>query len=261
MASQNNKSEVNQLVDNLFRDQSGKMVSRFARFFSQKHLQIAEDIVQDAFIKAQELWLDKGIPENPPGWLWQVAKNKAIDLLRREKTLRQKGLMLVQDSNGEFNISNFHIGDEVKDDQLRMIFTCCHPLISRESQVALTLKILCGFSVTEIAKAFLKNEPTIAKRLVRARQKIRELKIPYEVPMGGELLKRFESVLQVLYLLFNEGYNASTGDNLVRPDLCNEAIRLTTLLVEHPLTDKPQAHALLALMLLNASRLPARLDK
>jgi RNA polymerase sigma-70 factor (ECF subfamily) len=156
---------------------------------------------------------------------------------------------------------NFISDEELKDDQLRMIFTCCHPGIPEESQIALTLKILCGFGIGEIARAFLSKEPTIAKRLTRARKKISELKIPYEVPAGKELTNRLESVLKVLYLLFNEGYSPSSGDKPIRPDLCSEAIRLAKLLSDNPAIKSPQCHALLALMLLNASRFPARVDR
>src|SRR5947199_5182776 len=141
-----------------------------------------------------------------------------------------------------------------------MMFVCCHPVIPSEAQVALALKTLCGFSVTEISRAFLTTEAAIAKRLTRAKQKIQEARVPYEIPAGEELARRLDSVLQSLYLLFNEGYKASSGDNLIREELCQEAIRLLALLAEHPVSDQPRTHALLALMLLNAARLPARVD-
>lgn len=258
MGSPHSESEINEILDNLFRNQSGKMVSRFTRLFGLNRLRMAEDVVQDAFTKAHGVWSDKGLPENPAGWLWQVARNRAIDLLRREKFLQSKEELL---DNSESGMPNFISDEELKDDQLRMIFTCCHPGIPEKSQIALTLKILCGFSISEIARAFLSKEATIAKRLTRARKKVSELKIPYEVPAGKELANRLESVLKVLYLLFNEGYSPSSGDEPIRPDLCSEAIQLAKLLVENPATESPQCHALLALMLLNASRFPARLDR
>jgi RNA polymerase sigma-70 factor (ECF subfamily) len=150
---------------------------------------------------------------------------------------------------------------EIKDDRLRLIFTCCHPLIPQDAQTALALRTLCGFSAAEIAKAFLTTEAAIAKRLTRTRQKIRELRIPFEIPSGEEFSIRLNGVLQTLYLLFNEGYKASSGENLIREDLCYEAIRLGTLLADHPLANLPRTHALVALMLLNAARLPARVDE
>src|SRR6266480_5327667 len=150
--------------------------------------------------------------------------------------------------------------NEIADDRLRMMFVCCHPIIPPEAQVALALKTLCGFSVIEISRAFLTTEAAIAKRVTRAKQKIQEAHVPFEIPVGDELAQRLESVLQSLYLLFNEGYKASTGDNLVREELCDEAIRLAELLVQHRAGNQPKTHALLALMLLNAARFPTRLD-
>lgn len=254
-------AEVNRLVDHLFRHQAAQIVSTLTRIFGPENLDLAEDVVQETLLKALRQWPFSGVPNNPGGWILQTAKNLAIDTLRREASFRDKAeaiaYQLEQDMAAPEDESQDH---ELKSDQLAMMFTCCHSSLSREVQVALTLKTLCGLSVPEIAKAFLTPEATIAQRLVRAKRKIRDEKIPFEMPATKELATRLDAVLEVLYLLFNEGYNAHEGENLVRRDLCDEAIRLTSLLVEHPVGDQPKVHAMLALMLLQASRLPARVD-
>jgi RNA polymerase sigma-70 factor (ECF subfamily) len=254
------KPAVTQLVDHLFRRESGRMVASLTRFFGSPYLALVEDAVQEALIKATQQWPFRGIPENPTAWLWQVAKNKAIDLLRRENSLAAKLAVIIQELEDYTDLPDPQLTQELQDNQLRMIFTCCHPINPPEAQVALTLRILCGFSIPEIARAFLTQETTIAKRLVRAKQKIRGAEIPYEVPTGDELSSRLEVVYAVLYLLFNEGYTASQGDDLIRWDLCGEAIRLTGLLVGHPAGNTSRTHALLALMLLHGARLRARQD-
>ena len=222
---------------------------------------MVEDAVQEALLTAAQQWPFKGIPENPSAWLWQVAKHKAINLLKREKSLADKLPNIRRAFATPITLPDPHLDHEVQDDMLRMIFTCCHPVIPSESQVALTLRTLCGFSIPEIARAFLIQEATVAKRLVRARQKIRVAKIPYEVPTGDELSKRLAAVLEILYLLFNEGYHASQGDDLIRWDLCGEAIRLTSLVAEHSAVSTPEAQALLAMMFLHSARLGARQDE
>jgi RNA polymerase sigma factor (sigma-70 family) len=255
--------EVSRLTEHLFRVEAGKLVSVLTGLFGIDHLQLAEDVVQEALVRAFRTWPYYGIPANPAAWITQTAKNLAYDLLRREKFFREKQpeiTLSVERWSGDSSDDAPLFETEIKDDRLRLIFTCCHPLISQESQTALALKTLCGLSAAEIAKAFLTSEAAIAKRLTRTRQKIRELRIPFEIPAGKEFAVRLDGVLQTLYLLFNEGYKASSGENLVREDLCYEAIRLATLLAEHPLADQPRTHALLALMLLNAARLPARSD-
>jgi RNA polymerase sigma factor (sigma-70 family) len=263
--SQNNflshQTEVNQWVDALFRHESGKMVASLTRFLGLSYLELVEDAVQEALLKAARQWPYRGIPEQPTAWLWQVAKNQAIDRLRREKTLANKLSQLVQEIDQYTHLPEPQLAYEIQDSLLRLIFTCCHPILPPEAQVALTLKTICGFSIPEIARAFLIPEATVAKRLVRAKQKIREAGLPYEVPQGSELSPHLETVQEVLYLLFNEGYSASQGDRLIRWELCREAIRLTGLLVEHPAGDTVQTHALLALMLLHAARLNARQDE
>ena len=255
--------EVSRLTEHLFRVEAGKLVSVLTGLFGIDHLQLAEDVVQEALVRAFRTWPYYGIPTNPAAWITQTAKNLAYDLLRREKLFREKQpeiTLSVERWSADSSDDAPLFETEIKDDRLRLIFTCCHPLISQESQTALALKTLCGLSAAEIAKAFLTSEAAIAKRLTRTRQKIRELRIPFEIPVGKEFAVRLDGVLQTLYLLFNEGYKASSGENLIREDLCYEAIRLATLLAEHPLADQPRTHALLALMLLDAARLPARAD-
>jgi RNA polymerase sigma-70 factor (ECF subfamily) len=192
----------------------------------------------------------------------RASRNLALDVVRRQKVFREKEAEIVRlmDRDGLAPDAAIFADQEIADDRLRMMFVCCHPLIPTEAQVALALKTLCGFSPAEIAKAFLTTEAAIAKRLTRAKQKIREAQIPFEIPAGEELARRLDGVLQSLYLLFNEGYKASSGDSLIREDLCREAIRLTGLLAEHAAGHQPRTHGLLALMLLNAARLPTRLD-
>ena len=257
--------EISRLTEHLFRVEAGKLVSVLTGVFGIDHLQLAEDVVQEALVRAFRTWPYYGIPDNPAAWITQTAKNLAYDLLRREKRFREKQTEIVasvEQWSSDSAVNDSPLFDtEIKDDRLRLIFTCCHPLIPQEAQTALALRTLCGFSAAEIAKAFLTTEAAIAKRLTRTRQKIRELRIPFEIPSGEEFSIRLNGVLQTLYLLFNEGYKASSGENLIREDLCYEAIRLGTLLADHPLANLPRTHALVALMLLNAARLPARVDE
>ena len=252
------------LTDHLFRHEAGKLVSVLTGIFGLERLQLAEDVVQEAMVRALQTWPYYGVPKNPAAWLTQAAKNLALDTIRREKTFQDKQPQIISFMEhwpGESESGNSPaFENEIKDDRLRMIFVCSHPLIPAEAQVALALKTLCGFSPPEIAKAFLTTEAAIAKRLTRAKQKIREAQIKFEIPEGEELTRRLDTVLQSLYLLFNEGYKASSGDVLIREDLCHEAIRLTSLLAEHPAGNRPKTHALLALMYLNAARIPARVD-
>ena len=263
MVAEDQSSEVYQSVEHLFRHEAAKIVSTLTRIFGLPNLGLAEDVVQESLLKALNQWSYSGIPENPSGWLMRVAKNQALDVLRRETSFRYKEEEIAATLAQQYSISPepemlFSV-EQVKDDQLRMVFACCHAVLSMELQVALSLKILCGFSVGEIARAFLVPEDTIAKRLTRAKQRLREAAVPFEIPVGAEWPKRLDSVVQVLYLLFNEGYNASHGEDLIRYDLCHEAIRLTRLLIEHPAGNAPKTHALLALMLLQTARFPARI--
>jgi RNA polymerase sigma factor (sigma-70 family) len=256
--------DISQLTDHLFRHESGKLISILTGIFGIERLQLAEDVVQESLVRAFQTWPYYGVPKNPAAWLTQTAKNLALDLIRREKVFYDKQPEIIafieQWSDGSAAEESAAFDSEIKDGRLRLMFACCHPLIPQESQTALALKTLCGFSPAEIAKAFLTTEAAIAKRLTRARQRIRELKIAFEIPSGGESSVRLDGVLQTLYLLFNEGYNASSGESVVREDLCAEAIRLATLLARHPLGDQPRVHALAALMLLNGARLQARTD-
>lgn len=255
------QAEIAGLVDHLFRRKSGQMVSILTRILGPANLDVAEESVQEALLRALQTWPTNGIPDNPGGWLMQVARNAALDRVRRQARFAEKVL--------ELDTHETHLGDAgpagldgpVHDDELRMLLLCCHPLLPREARGALTLKTVGGFSVDEIARAFLSKKATVAQRLVRAKRMLREQEVPFEVPEGDALLDRIDSGLEVLYLMFNEGYAAHQGDDLVRSELCQEAIRLTTILAHHPKTALPEVHALLALMLLQASRLPARIDE
>jgi RNA polymerase sigma-70 factor (ECF subfamily) len=257
-------ADISRLADHLFRHEAGKLVSVLTGIFGISRLQLAEDVVQEAMVRALQTWPYYGIPQNPAAWLTQTAKNLALDLIRREKLFQHKEPEIIafveQWSSDSRPGDSVSFDTEIEDDRLRLMFACCHPLIPQESQTALALKTLCGFSPAEIAKAFLTTEAAIAKRLTRARQKIRELRVPFAVPAGEELVARLDAVLQTLYLLFNEGYKASSGERLVRAELCHEAIRLVTLLARHAVGNRPRTHALAALMLLNTARLPARTD-
>lgn len=250
------------MVEHLFRHEAGKMVAILTRIFGLEHLELAQDVVQDALVRALQTWPYYGIPQNPSAWILRVSRNLALDVVRRQKVFRDKQPELVQliDSEVDDGHSSARLDPEFRDDRLRMMFVCCHPVVPAEAQVALALRTLCGFSVAEISRAFLTTEAAIAKRLVRAGQKIREAGLRFEIPGPEEAASRLDGVLRTLYLLFNEGYKASAGDRLVRDDLCQESIRLAMLLVEHPAGNRPATHALLALMLFNASRLPGRTD-
>ncbi len=257
----NDTQHTNNLVSHLFRREAGRIVSMLTRVFGIDRIDLAEDVVQEALLKALQQWPYKGTPDNPSAWIMQVAKNHALDILRREQTLKANEGEVIQEALGDYpDEKELFLQDEIEDDQLRMMFACCHPSLIPESQIALTLKTLCGFGTKEITRAFLSSEEAIHKRLVRAKQKLREERAQFEIPSGNELTKRLDSVQQALYLLFNEGYNASQGEDLIRRDLCEEAIRLTRLLAQHPAGNTPTTHALLALMLLHGARFPARVN-
>ncbi len=255
-------AEVSQVVEHLFRHEAGKMVAMLAGVFGVHNLTLAEDVVQEALARALQTWPFYGVPKNPAAWIMRASRNLALDVVRREKVFRGKEAEIIRLMEQESPAPDSAIfpDQEIADDRLRMMFVCCHPLIAPDAQAALALKTLCGFGVAEIACAFLTTEAAIAKRLTRAKQKIREARIPFEIPTGEDLARRLDGVLQTLYLLFNEGYKATSGNNLVREDVCREAIRLAGLLAEHAAGDRPKTHALLALMLLNGARLTTRLD-
>src|SRR5438034_7019889 len=254
--------EVSHVVEHLFRHEAGKMVATLTRIFGVEHLTLAEDVVQEALARALQTWPFYGVPKNPAAWIMRASRNLALDVVRRQKVFRDKEGEIIRLMEGQSPAPDVAVfpDQELADDRLRMVFVCCHPLVPAEAQVALALNTLCGFSVAEIARAFLTTEAAMAKRLTRAKQKIREARIPFEIPEGKELARRLDGVLQSLYLLFNEGYKASSGEKLVREEICHEAIRLTGLLAEHPAGNQPRTHALLALMLLNAARIPTRVD-
>jgi RNA polymerase sigma-70 factor (ECF subfamily) len=255
-------ADVSHLVEHLFRHEAGKMVAILTRIFGLEHLSLAEDVVQEALGRALQTWPFYGVPTNPSAWLMRASRNLALDVVRREKVFRDKQAEIVHlmDRPSVAPDAAIFTEHEIADDRLRMMFACCHPVIPPEAQIALALNTLCGFSIPEISCAFLTSEAAIAKRLTRAKQKIRDARITFEIPTGQELTRRLDVVLEALYLLFNEGYKASSGDKLVREDICREAIRLAGLLAEHSIGNCPRTHALLALMLLNAGRIPSRVD-
>ena len=250
--------QVSSTIETLYRSESGRVLATLVRLLGD--LDLAEEAMHEAFAVALESWPQTGIPGKPRPWLISTARFKAIDALRRRARLdgAQKDLVAhIESRVNDAPVLNDEIGDEeIEDDRLRLIFTCCHPALPPEGQVALTLREICGLTTEEIARAFLVTPATLAQRIVRAKSKIREAKIPYEVPSPQELPERFDAVLQVVYLVFNEGYSAAAGTEVTRAELTREAIRLGRLLTE--LQPEPEVIGLLALMLLQESRRAAR---
>jgi RNA polymerase sigma-70 factor (ECF subfamily) len=248
-------------VERIYREESGRILATLIRLLGS--FDLAEEVMQEAFAVALEQWPKQGLPDNPRAWLVSTAHHKGVDMLRRRTRFDSKRDELQKLAELEQQLSeaeeNMLRPDGVSDDRLRLIFTCCHPALVLEAQVALTLRTLCGVSTEEIARAFLVPLPTMAQRLVRAKQKIRDAGIPYQVPARPELKERLEAVMLVVYLVFNEGYSASSGDTVIRRELCAEAIRLGRLICEL-LPAEIESRALLALMLLHDSRQAARVD-
>jgi RNA polymerase sigma-70 factor (ECF subfamily) len=250
--------QESELIPHLFRTEYRKIVAVLSRYFGLDHLGAAEDIASDTFLLAAETWGMKGLPGNPTAWLYTVSKNKAVDFLRRNALFNRKISKEIksttESADPEIDLSETNILDS----QLRMMFAVCHPAISAEAQIGLSLRILCGFGIEEIADAFLSNKETINKRLSRAKEKLRTENIKLELPGREELNQRLESILRTLYLLFNEGYCSQSQNMPLRKDFCLEAMRLVLFLTENETTNQPAAHALLALMCFHASRFEAR---
>jgi len=255
-------SSHRQFVEHLFRHQAGKMIAVLSRIFGIHNLEMVEDVVQEAFLKAMQVWPLNQLPDNPSAWLMQTAKNRAIDIIRRQQNFQQYSIEIARQlqQETETTIGQFFLDNEIADSQLQMIFACCHPSLKPGDQVALTLKTVSGFGTSEIARALFTNEATIQKRLFRAKQFIKENNVQLEIPSGIELAKRLDTVYTVLYLLFNEGYNSQKTDELIREDVCAEAMRLCLLLLDHAAGNQPATYALLSLMCFQASRFESRVD-
>ncbi len=248
-----------ELIPQLFKTEYRKIISVLCKLFGIVHIEIAEDITNDTFLLASETWGLKGIPENPTAWLYLVAKNKTKDYYKRHKTFSDKIVVdfkYLQEQNEDIDV-DLSI-ENITDSQLQMIFAICNPIIPKEAQIGLALRVLCGFGIDEIAEAFLTNKETINKRLFRAKEKLRIENVKIELPNIDELHKRLETVLSTLYLLFNEGYHSSSQNSQVRKELCLEAMRLNYFLIENATTNTPIVNALMALMCFHASRFDAR---
>jgi len=252
-------SDVNSAIDAVWRIESAKVIASLARITGDVGL--AEDLAQDALLAALERWPETGIPDNPGAWLMATAKHRAIDMHRRSKLLERKHEQMVPEleDRQELSVSDLDtaLDDDIGDDLLRLMFTACHPVLSTDARVALTLRLLGGLTTDEIARAFLVPESTVAQRIVRAKRTLSEAHVPFEVPRGEDRDERLSSVLGVIYLIFNEGYSATAGDDWMRPGLCEDALRLGPILAELA-TSEPEVHGLVALMEIQASRLRAR---
>jgi RNA polymerase sigma factor (sigma-70 family) len=250
------------LVEHFFRHEAGRLVSVLTRFFGWRNFDLVEDMVQATLLDALHSWRVRGVPDNPSGWVQRVARNKVLDALRRNRIGRRVlGEWAAGRPAHAEGLDDLFLDAEIEDSQLRMMFACCHPRLARENQLALTLKALCGFGNSEIARALLTGEEAVKKRLQRATHDLSVNQITLDPPAAGELSSRLDAVHQVLYLLFNEGYSSSDGETAIRADLCEEAARLCYLLCSQPRCRTPATHALMALMLFHAARLDARLDR
>jgi RNA polymerase sigma factor (sigma-70 family) len=245
----------------IFREAYGQLVSRLSCVFGLQHLLLIEDVVQDSLLIALEVWKFKGVPENPTGWLYKVARNKMIDALRKDKVRTSVDPLLLSGYTQQLKIPPVEDSSLIMDDTLRMMFVCCHPKISQEAQIALCLKTLCGFSVREIASACITSEETITKRLYRAREVLRSLNIKTDDQEDSYFEIRLEGVLRTIYLIFTEGYNATHQDGVIRKDVAEDAIRLAFMLTHAEKTSTPATYALLALMCFQSARLASRVDE
>lgn len=252
-------TDIHRKIEAVWRIESARVIASIARMV--RDVGLAEELAQDALVTALERWPESGVPDNPGAWLMTAAKHRAIDLLRRNKLIERKHEAIAYESEGEAFDSKSELetmlDDDIGDDLLRLIFTACHPVLSAEARAALTLRLLGGLTTDEIARAFLVPEPTISQRIVRAKRTLSEKQIPFEVPRGEERDERLASVLEVIYLIFNEGYAATSGDDWIRPELCNEAMRLGRVLAGLA-PQEPEVFGLMALMEIQASRLRAR---
>ena len=252
-------AETHRTIHAVWKIESAKVIASIARIV--RDVGLAEELAQDALVAALAQWPTEGVPRNPAAWLVATAKHRALNHLRRGKMLERKHTELGHEADAEQEESvaqlEAALDDDIGDDLLRLIFTSCHPVLSTEGRIALTLRLLGGLSTDEIARAFLASEPTIAQRIVRAKRTLTEQQVPFEVPRGPALAERLSSVLEVIYLIFNEGYSATAGDDLLRPQLCEDALRLGRILAELAV-EEPEVHGLVALMELNASRTAAR---
>src|SRR5436305_6448030 len=252
-------ADIHRTIDAVWRIESARLIAGLARIV--RDVGLAEDLAQDALVAALTQWPESGVPQKPGAWLMATAKHRAIDALRRHQRIEQKHQELGRDlAEREKAVPDLEAGldDDMGDDLLRLIFTACHPVLSTEARVALTLRLLGGLTTEEIARAFLVPEPTIAQRIVRAKRTLAEKRVPFEVSRGVELQERLASVLEVLYLIFNEGYSATTGEDWVRPGLCEDALRLGRILAELTPAES-EVHGLVALLEIQASRLRARI--
>lgn len=252
-------SDINRTIDAVWRIESARLIAGLARIV--RDIGLAEELAQDALVAALEQWPRSGVPDNPGAWLMGTAKHRAIDMFRRQKVLERKHEELGHnlEMQREMGVPDLDaIDDDIGDDLLRLVFTACHPVLSREARVSLTLRLLGGLTTEEIARAFLVPVRTVAQRIVRAKRTLTEARVPFEVPRGAELEARLSSVLEVVYLIFNEGYSATAGDDWMRPDLCEDALRLGRILAELA-REESEVHGLVALMEIQASRFRARI--
>jgi RNA polymerase sigma factor (sigma-70 family) len=251
--------EQQELIPHLFRTEFRKITAVLCKLFGIEHIGIAEDIASETFLSALETWTYKGLPENPTAWLYSVAKNKIKNYITRNKIFTEKIAQQLKYSTNQSDDIEIDLSEKnISDSQLQMLFAICHPAISAEAQIGLSLRILCGLGIDEIANAFLTNKETIYKRLLRAKEKLRVKKVQIEFPNKSEITKRLETVLTTLYLLFNEGYYSESNDTVMRNELCLEAMRLTYLLIENEQTNQPSVNALFSLMCFHSSRFEAR---